>query len=180
MGPYEGVAAPQEIIAEGRMKVKRYWLFKSDPESYSFYDLIQEPNRTAEWDGVRNYQARNYLRDQIKVGDGVLFYHSNTSDPGVVGTAEVVRDGYPDHTAMDPSSDHADAKSTAENPIWFMVDIKALYEFEEPLSLQTLKGTPGLERMVLLQKGTRLSIQPVEEREWEVVLSLEGSLSSNI
>jgi predicted RNA-binding protein with PUA-like domain len=160
--------------------MRSYWLFKSDPDAYSFSDLIHEPNQTAEWDGVRNYQARNYLRDQVQVGDGILFYHSNTSDPGVVGTAEVVRGGYPDHTAMDKNSDHPDAKSTPERPIWFMVDIKALHEFKEPLSLQMLKTTPGLEGMVLLQKGTRLSIQPVAEREQEIVLSLSGCPSPNI
>ena len=105
------------------MTERRYWLFKSEPSSYSFSDLMGEEYQTAEWDGVRNYQARNFLRDEVKVGDGVLFYHSNVKPPAVVGTAVVVRDGYPDDTAWDPDSEHPDPKST-EKPIWFMVDIK--------------------------------------------------------
>ena len=102
-----------------------YWLFKSEPSAYSFKDLLNEENKTAEWDGVRNYQARNFLRDDIKKGDEVLFYHSNAKPIGVVGTAKVVREGYPDHTAWDPESEHPDPKSTPSKPIWFMVDIQA-------------------------------------------------------
>ena len=104
---------------------RKYWLFKSEPTTYSFSDLLSEPDKTAEWDGVRNYQARNFLRDEIKLGDGILFYHSSNDARAVIGTARVVREGYPDSTAWDPDSNHYDSKSTPDRPIWFMVDIQA-------------------------------------------------------
>ena len=106
---------------------RHYWLFKSEPTAYSFADLMDEPKQTAEWDGVRNYQARNFLRDEIKEGDYVLFYHSNAKPTGVVGTAVVVRNGYPDHTAWDPNSEHPDPKSSPEKPIWYMVDLSLIH-----------------------------------------------------
>ncbi len=144
----------------------RYWLFKSEPGAYSFDDLIRDGD--AEWDGVRNYQARNLLRDDIKAGDGVLFYHSGTDPLVIVGTATVVRDGYPDHTALDPNSEHPDPKSSQENPIWYMVDIKAMERFVEPVTLDAMRAVPQLSDMVLL-KRSRLSVQPVTAQEWEVI-----------
>ena len=119
---------------------KRYWLFKSEPSAYSFSNLMDEPDQTAEWDGVRNYQARNFLRDEVKEGDGVLFYHSNASPPSVVGTAVVVREGYPDFTAWDPSSEHPDPKSTPDNPRWFMVDIKGLEALPNEVTLAQIRA----------------------------------------
>lgn len=144
----------------------RYWLFKSEPGAYSYDDLVEDGE--AEWDGVRNFQARNHLRDDIKKGDGVLFYHSSTNPKGVVGTATVVRSGYPDDTAWDPKSDHPDPKSTPDSPIWYMVDIKAEALFSHPVTLAEVKSTPGLENMALV-KNTRLSVQPVTPDEWRIV-----------
>ena len=144
----------------------RYWLFKSEPGAYSFDDLIQDGD--AEWDGVRNYQAKNLLRDDIKAGDGVLFYHSGTDPLAIVGTATVVRSGYPDHTALDPNSEHPDPKSSQENPIWYMVDIKAMERFVEPVTLESMRAVPQLCDMVLL-KRSRLSVQPVTAEEWEAI-----------
>ena len=146
---------------------QKYWLFKSEPGAYSYPDL--EKDEVAEWDGVRNYTARNYLRSDIKVGDGVLFYYSNAKPQRIVGTALVVKNGYPDFTAWDPNSDHYDPKSTQEHPIWYMVDIKPLERFTIPLTLAALKANPQLPGMVLLQRGSRLSVQPVSPHEWKVI-----------
>ncbi len=154
------------------MAERRYWLFKSEPNAYSYADL--QNDGVAEWDGVRNYQARNFLRDSIKEGDGILFYHSSTSPMAVVGTAVVVRDGYPDSTAWDPDSAHPDPQSTPETPRWYMVDIKADREFESQVTLEAIKNTPGLEKMMVAQRGSRLSIQPVTPEEWDIVTKLGG------
>ena len=153
------------------MADQRYWLLKSEPSSYSYADLQGEEGKTAEWDGVRNYQARNLLRDEIKVGDGVLFYHSSTKPQAVIGTAVVFREGYPDYTAWDPSSDHPDPKSTPAKPIWYMVDIKAEREFKRQVTLAEIRDTPGLERMVLVNRS-RLSVQPVRPEEWEIIVAM--------
>ena len=150
------------------MTQRRFWLVKSEPNTYSFADLQGEPEQTAEWDGIRNYQARNNLRDEMKVGDGVLFYHSNAKPNAVVGSAVVVREGYPDDTAWDSNSEHPDRKSTPDNPIWYMVDIKAEALFSRPVTLAEVKSTPGLENMALV-KNTRLSVQPVTLDEWRIV-----------
>ncbi len=146
------------------------WLFKSEPSVYSIDDLRRE--RRTFWDGVRNYQARNFLRDAIAVGDDVLFYHSNAQPPAVAGLARVVKAGSPDATALDPKHDHYDPKSSRENPIWYGVDIAFVEEFENPPSLETLRGVTGLAKMALLQKGSRLSIQPVTPAECRIVLAL--------
>ena len=148
---------------------RRYWLFKSEPSAYSFDDLVADG--VAEWDGIRNYQARNLLRDEVREGDGVLFYHSNAKPMAVVGTATVVRSGYPDNTAWDPDSEHPDPKSTPEKPLWFMVDIKAEQRFAHPVTMEQLRRAPGLEQMTLLRQG-RLSVQPVTAEEWESVLAM--------
>ena len=150
---------------------KRYWLMKSEPSAYSFTDLMNEQDSVAEWDGVRNYQARNTMRDDMKVGDGVIFYHSNAKPPGAVGIAEIVREGYPDFTAWDPDSEHPDPKSTPDNPRWYMVDIKAVEEFKRFVPLREIKATPGLEDMPLV-KNSRLSVQPVSKEEWDIVIAL--------
>jgi len=153
----------------------RYWLFKSEPESFSISDLAQAPRKTTFWSGVRNYQARNFLRDDIQVGDGVLFYHSNTQPMAIVGTATVVKAGYPDHTAFDPNDSHFDPKSNPDVPTWYMVDIKLGQVFEQPLTRDHLKTIAALKDMVLLQRGSRLSVQPVTPAEWKAVLQLAES-----
>ncbi|MSQ11858.1 MAG: EVE domain-containing protein [Dehalococcoidia bacterium] len=147
---------------------RRYWLFKSEPSSYSFDDLLRDG--IAEWDGVRNFQARNSLRDDVKPGDWVLFYHSG-EQPAVVGTAGVVRGGYPDHTAWDPKSDHPDLKSTPDNPLWYMVDIKAEKRFARPVTLEEMRHVPALASMMLLTRP-RLSVQPVTKAEWDTIVRL--------
>ena len=154
-----------------------YWLFKSEPGAYSFDDLVRDGD--AEWDGVRNYQARNLLRDDIKAGDGVLFYHSGTDPLAIVGTATVVRDGYPDHTALDSNSEHPDPKSSQDNPIWYMVDIKAMGRFVEPVTLEAMRAVPKLSNMVLL-KRSRLSVQPVTAEEWEVIRGMSELQAVNL
>lgn len=156
---------------------RKYWLFKSEPEAFSIDDLARAPGQTTFWDGVRNYQARNMLRDEVQTGDGVLFYHSNAAPPAIVGTAVVVRAGYPDHTAWDRRSAHPDPKSTAENPIWYMVDIRWERSFQRPLSLEELRATPVLKAMELLRRGSRLSIQPVRPAEWKAILQMAAERS---
>ena len=154
------------------MAERKYWLLKSEPGAYSYSDLRNEPDQTAEWDGVRNYQARNYMRDEMKVGDGVLFYHSSTDPLAVVGTAKVVREGYPDDTAWDSESGHYDLKSSPDNPIWYMVDIQADVEFTMPVTLAEIKANPRLQNMFLVRRGGRLSVQPVAKEEWDEILTL--------
>jgi predicted RNA-binding protein with PUA-like domain len=155
-------------------RARRYWLLKSEPESFSFDDLLASPRRTTCWDGVRNYTARNFMRDDMKKGDLVFFYHSSTDPSQIVGIAEVVRESYPDHTALDPNDSHFDPKSKADAPTWMMVDIRAIRPLVKPLPLAELRGVKGLERMALLQKGSRLSVQPVTSEEWEIVCELGG------
>ena len=154
------------------MAERRYWLFKSEPTAYSFTDLLNEPDRTAEWDGVRNYQVRNFMRDDMKVGDGVLFYHSSAKPLAVIGTARIVGEAYPDSTAWDPAEKHYDPKSTPDNSIWLMVDIQAEKEFARPVTLDEIKQSPKLQDMLLVRRGMRLSIQPVTQEEWDEVVSM--------
>ena len=153
---------------------RRYWLMKSEPCAFSIEDLEKAPKRTTCWDGVRNYQARNFMR-AMAVGDHVLFYHSNAEPPVVVGIAEVVRTAYPDETQFDKTSHHYDPASLPSAPRWEMVDIRHRQTFKTGLSLDRLKLEPKLKNMVLLQKGSRLSVQPVTESEWTVVLKLAGA-----
>ena len=150
-----------------------YWLFKTDPECFSFDDLKNRPGMTEHWDGVRNYQARNFMRDAVKVGDLVLIYHSNIPEPAVVGIAQVVRAGYPDFTALDPASDHFDPKATAERPIWYMVDVRYVAAMPRPVTLEQIKVNPLLEDMPLVRRS-RLSIQPVTPQEWQIILAMGG------
>ena len=151
-----------------------FWLFKSEPDCFSFTDLWAAPDRTTGWDGVRNFQARNFLRDQVRRGDGVLFYHSNADPPAIAGIAEVVEEGHPDPTAFDPASEHPDPKSDPDNPTWFQVSIRGLRAIEPPLGLPRLRAVPELAGMELLRKGSRLSIQPVSAAEWEIIQGLAG------
>jgi predicted RNA-binding protein with PUA-like domain len=155
-------------------RARRHWLLKSEPESFSFDDLLASPGRTTCWDGVRNYQARNFMRDDMKKGDRVLFYHSSADPAQIVGIAEVVREGYPDPTAFDAKDSHFDPKSKADAPTWMMVDVRAIQPLSKPLTLGDLRGVKGLESMVLLQRGSRLSVQPVSAAEWESVCKLGG------
>jgi len=147
-----------------------FWLLKTEPESFSIADLAAEPNQTTCWDGVRNYQARNFLRDDFKCGDQVLIYHSNANPPSIAGVAVVVRESYPDHTSWDPEDHHFDPKSSPQNPRWFMVDVKLVEVFAEPIGLPNLREMPALANMELLRKGSRLSVQPVSQREFEAIL----------
>lgn len=151
-----------------------YWLFKSEPECFSFADLEAAPGQTTGWDGVRNFQARNFLRDDVRRGDGVLFYHSNADPPAIAGVAEVVEEAHADPTAFDPEAQHYDPKSDPENPTWFQVSIRAVRAIDPPLGLPQLKTIASLTGMELLRKGSRLSIQPVREEEWNTIMELAG------
>ena len=154
------------------MTAPKYWLVKTEPESFSIDDLARSPNHTTGWSGVRNYQARNYMRDDMRLGDLVLFYHSNADPPAIVGTAEVVKESHPDPTAWDPDDSHYDPKSPADSPRWFMVDLKFKQKFAAPMSLESLRGVKSLAQMELLRKGSRLSVQPVRKAEFEAILKL--------
>ena len=158
------------------MAERKYWLFKSEPTAYSFDDLLNEENQTAEWDGVRNYQVRNFMRDEMREGDGVLFYHSSTNPTAVVGTATIVAQAYPDVTAWDPQAKYYDPKSSPDNPAWLVVDIKADRGFYRPVTLAEIKNNPALADMLLVRRGMRLSVQPVTQAEYEEIVSL-GSQS---
>ena len=153
---------------------RRYWLMKSEPDVYSFTDLMKDKQQTTLWDGVRNYQARNFMRDQMKVGDGVLFYHSNAKPPGVAGLAEVASESYPDPTQFDPADSHFDPKSKPEDPRWVVVDVKGVQELPRMVPLDELKADPKLADMAVVQRGSRLSIQPVTAAEWARVKKLGG------
>lgn len=153
---------------------RRYWLLKSEPGCFSFADLQRRPGQTEHWDGVRNFQARNLLRDELQAGDGVLFYHSNIPKPAIVGLARVVRTGYPDFTACDPRSEHFDPRASEANPIWYMVDVQALELLPQPILREELRLHPLLAGMEVLRKGNRLSVQPVSAKEWRAVLAVAG------
>ena len=156
------------------MSEPRYWLFKSEPKAYSFTALQNETDSTAEWDGVRNYQARNYMRDDMKVGDHVLFYHSNAQPLAVVGTASVVKECYLDATAWDTNDIHYDPKSSPGDTVWVVVEIKAEKEFSRPVTMDEIKANPRLQEMLLIRKGMRLSIQPVTKEQFDEVVLLGG------
>lgn len=152
----------------------KYWLVKSEPEVFSFNDLKGSRNKTTCWDGVRNYQARNYLRDEMKKGDLVLFYHSNSDPTAIMGVCEVVKEGYPDQTAFDPENIHFDLKSSPQNPVWFMVDIKMKEELKRPVTLEAVKLNAKLKDMKLVQKGNRLSVMPVSKEEFDEIRRMGG------
>jgi len=152
-----------------------YWVMKSEPDCFGIDHLKARPKQTEHWDGVRNYQARNFLRDDMKKGDLAFFYHSSCPEPGIAGIVKIARAGYPDHTAWTPNSEHFDPKSSPANPIWYMVDVKLVREFRQPILLTALKHNPALKNMKLLQRGNRLSILPVTAREWNTILKMEKS-----
>ncbi len=146
---------------------------KSEPSEFGIDDLIAMPGQTEHWDGVRNYQARNMMRDEMKIGDLVFFYHSNCAEPGIVGIMEVVKESYPDFTAFDPDDKHFDPKSDPDNPRWFMVDVKFVRKLSRTITLKELKEKQELADLALVRRGNRLSIMPVTEQQWEFILSLE-------
>ena len=149
-----------------------YWLMKSEPNEFSIDDLKACPNKTEPWDGVRNYQARNMMRDQMSVGDQIFFYHSNCDVPGIVGIAKVASKSYPDPTAFDPDDKHYDPKSDPDNPRWFLVDVRYVKKFRKTVSLADLKANPALDKLALVRKGNRLSIMPVGDDEWASILEM--------
>jgi predicted RNA-binding protein with PUA-like domain len=153
---------------------KRYWLLKTEPSVFSFDDLARCKDRTTGWEGVRNYQARNLLRDELKAGDGVLFYHSSTDPPAVVGLATVAREAYPDPFQFDRKSPYHDPKSDPANPRWLTIDVRYDRPLARPVTLPELRETPSLAGMALLRKGNRLSVQPVTAEEWKTILRLGG------
>lgn len=155
-----------------------YWLMKSEPHVYPYEQLVEDGS--THWDGVRNYQARNMMRDDMKKGDLVLFYHSNTKPPHIAGIARVSREGYPDHTAQDPNSKYFDEKASPENPRWMMVDIEAVLQLPKIVSLEEVRNNPACENMLLVRKGQRLSVQSVEESDFNTVLSMAGITISDI
>ena len=152
-----------------------YWLLKSEPGDYNVDDLASSRNRTTSWDGVRNYQARNFIRDVMKTGDQAFFYHSSCAEPGIVGVVEITREAYPDESAFDPDDKHYDAKSDRANPRWFAVDVKLKRKLDTPLPLAKLRQYAGdrLSELPLLKRGNRLSVIPVTSDEWHFILSLE-------
>ena len=150
----------------------KYWLFKSEEEVFSIDDLSKEPGKRTHWDGIRNYQARNFIRDDMKKGDKVIFYHSNSDPNAVVGVCEIVKEAYPDFTAFDKKSKYYDPKSKKDNPAWMMVDIKLVKMFGEPVTLQDIKANPKLSEMRLVQRGNRLSVFPVEKKEFNEILKM--------
>jgi predicted RNA-binding protein with PUA-like domain len=161
-------------VAAPRAAAPRYWLLKSEPEVFSFADLERARGRRTLWDGVRSYQARNLLRDELARGDGVLFYHSNAEPPGVAGVARVVRAGLSDPTQFDPEHAHHDPKSAPEEPRWYAVEVQAVRALPRFVSLTELRGEPRLAGMELLRRGSRLSVQPVTPAHWRVVLERGG------
>ena len=158
-------------FAPRRPGERRYWLVKSEPETFSFDDLLKAPKKTTTWDGVRNAVARNFLRDGLKIGDQVFFYHSSTNPQAIVGIAEVVRESYPDATALDPGHDHYDPKSDPRSPTWYMVDLRAVERLPRPVTLAEIKQRPELKDMALLRIG-RLSVTPVTKGEWETIRAM--------
>lgn len=153
----------------------KYWLMKTEPNTYSWQDLVQE--KVTSWEGVRNYQARNFMRDDMKMGDLVFIYHSVVKPMAIMGIAEVVREAYPDHFAFEVGHKYFDPRSKKDNPTWMMVDVAAKKVFENSITLDRLKNIPDLEQMMLLQKGSRLSIQPVSKEDWQIICSLEKLLT---
>ena len=148
-----------------------YWLMKSEPSEFSIDDLKSRPKKTEPWDGVRNYQARNFMRS-MQIGDLAFFYHSNTNPPGIVGIMQVVKTAYPDHTAFDPQDSHFDPKSDPDNPRWHMVDVKFKQKLARCITLEEIKHNPELANMPLVRKGNRLSIMPVSQQEWQHILEM--------
>ena len=170
-GPSRESGAWEWVFLPRKRDEKRYWLVKSEPETFSFNDLIARPDRTTHWDGVRNYTARTFMRDGMKLGDPVFFYHSSADPPAIVGICEVVREGYPDSTALDADDPHFDPDSDPEDPRWFMVDLRAVRAMARPLPLPELRARKELAGMALLRIG-RLSVSPVRPEEWDAIMKM--------
>ena len=151
-----------------------YWLFKSEPDAFSIDDLAAKPNQTEHWDGIRNYQARNFLRDEVKVGDQLFFYHSSCAEVGIAGLAEIVKEAYPDPSQFNPESKYFDPKASPDNPRWVMVDVKLKQKFAKVLPLAKIKNMPEINEIGLVKKGHRLSIMPVSEKEFSLLLKAAG------
>jgi predicted RNA-binding protein with PUA-like domain len=166
-GPWAAVFAPR---APGE---RRYWLVKSEPDVFSFDDLLRAPNKTTHWDGVRNFAARNFLRDGMKRGDQVFFYHSMANPQAIVGVCEVVREGYPDSSALDPKNEYYDADSDPSAPTWYMVDLRAVEPLSRPVTLPEIKARKELAQMALVRIG-RLSVTPVSASEWKTIIDMAG------
>ena len=166
-----GCACGEPLLFSKCKIIMRYWLMKSEPGDVSIDDLASFPNQTVDWYGVRNYQARNFMRDQMQLGDGVLFYHSNCDAPGVVGIAEVSKLAYPDRLQFVEGHKYYDPKATPESPRWFNVDVK-LVRKTRLLGLKEMRENPALQNLKILQKGNRLSITPVDPRDWETIIKL--------
>ncbi len=152
-----------------------YWLMKSEPTTFSIEDLKKAPQRTTPWDGVRNFQARNMLRDEMRKGDQAFFYHSNCETPGIAGIVTIVKPGYPDATALDPKHVHHDPKSSPDNPLWYVVDVRFTRQFKRVIALEELRAhhQGALSELLILRRGNRLSVTPVTKPEWDFILSLE-------
>ena len=153
---------------------RRYWLVKSEPDTFSFDDLLKAPKKTTQWDGIRNHVARNFMRDGMQVGDRVFFYHSSTDPQAIVGICEVAREAYADPTALDRSHDAYDPKSDPDDPTWFMVDLRAVEKLPRPVTLAEIKKRPELAKMAILRIG-RLSVTPVTRAEWDVICAMAGA-----
>jgi predicted RNA-binding protein with PUA-like domain len=153
---------------------KNYWLFKSEADAFSIDDLENSPGKKTYWEGIRNYQARNFTRDDMRKGDDVLFYHSRSETLAIVGYCEIVKEAYPDHTQFDPDSNYFDPTSTKKEPRWYMVDIKLKEKFDHPVSLQEIKENPKLKNFRLIQRGNRLSVFPVTKEEWDEIMHMAG------
>ncbi|HMF28862.1 MAG TPA: EVE domain-containing protein [Candidatus Cybelea sp.] len=153
----------------------KHWLMKSEPETFSLSDLARSPRKTTHWDGVRNYQARGFMRDEMRIGDLAFFYHSNCEEPGIAGIVKIVKEGYPDHTAFDPRDKHFDSDSDPAAPRWYMVDVRFERKLRAPITLATLRehADGALKGLALLKRGNRLSITPVSAAHWKFILSLE-------
>lgn len=148
----------------------QYWLFKSEPDAFSIDDLARRPKQTESWDGVRNYQARNFMRDEMKLGDKIFFYHSSCKEPAIVGLAEVVKESHPDKTQFDEKSKYFDPKATIDNPRWFLVDVKFIEKFSKALTLKEMKEDSRYDEMPLVKKGSRLSIMPIPKQIANTIL----------
>lgn len=168
-GHYDDTNLSPRGIMKPAKGIQQHWLLKTEPTTFSFDDLWNAPSRSTFWDGIRNYQARNAMRDDMQPGDLAFIYHSSCDPTGIAGIAEIVRAGYADHTAFDPDDPHFDPKSKRESPTWYMVDVRAAERFSSLITLKELRNVAGLEKMVLLQRGSRLSVQPVTAEEWSVI-----------
>lgn len=156
------------------MTMNSYWLLKSEPETFSIDDLAKRSKQTEPWNGVRNYQARNMLKNDMRKGHLAFFYHSSCKQPGIVGIVEIVREGYPDLSAFDINSQYYDPKSTAQKPIWYCVDVKLIALFSKTITLKELRDNTALKNMILLRKGNRLSVMPITHKEWNIILSMRS------